>query len=139
MWSIIAFWRSFQWRKNHLWEEQGNWITSFYLFMFFFLTFQFCLQEVQLDLNEDNNVEMKALNFGTSGVVFNSIWSCIGFGVHDNFNNDFVFGVLNSIVYYSLPSSSCNNASNYIIKCRVGGGGVAPITQVSGGGDISIK
>lgn len=107
--------------------------------MFFFLTFQFCLQEVQLDLNGDNNVEMKALNVGTSSVVFNSTWSCIGFGVHDNFNNDFVFGVLNSIVYYGLSSSNCNSASIYIRKCKVGGGGVASITQVGGGGVISIK
>jgi hypothetical protein len=32
-------------------------------------------------------------------------------------------------VYYGLPSSSCNNASIYIIKCRVGGGGVISIEQ----------
>jgi hypothetical protein len=33
-------------------------------------------------------------------------------------------------VYYGLPSSSCDSASIFIIKCKVGGGG---------GGVISIK
>ncbi len=42
------------------------------MFMYFFLTFQFCLQEVQLDLNGDENVEMKTFNVGTSGVVYNN-------------------------------------------------------------------
>ncbi len=72
---------------------------------------------------------MRAFNVGTYGVVFNNVWSCIGFGVHDTFNNAYVFGVLNPIVYYGLPSSSCNSDSISIIKCRVGGGGVISIEQ----------